>query len=491
MSGFGSTIKPDKTHLDFPTLTELQAFITYVGAKLAWGWSGTVFSDDANDGTYTLTYNHVDADKNNPANLVKGAGGGGAGSVNWGNIGGTLSNQSDLNTALNNRLKLVVDENLHYILPDVDATRSFRIGQLGDRFNNITRYASLRITDFVGNSDFYMENDFVRISNVIGGFKSLRVDDTGIIVRDALGRGLQGFADYSSGYQNLDYIQKIYADQRLGGQAIAAGSLTPGAAQNGYVLAWNNTNQEYELVPQSSGGGVTNSGAANELVKSDGTNIIGAKLFSSNNGNLSLGDNTVSGDKIFEFFGQGFQDNLVFKSTGVGNGRVYFETGLIAVRKSPSTLDSIFIDAFNWNIYPFKQDGTTQDLELRGNIATALNNDGGGVLIQGGVGNGTGSRGAVKIRQEFKTITATSYSLVESDWGKVLEFTNSNPISVTLPNGLPQGFQCALVRDTASGTVSITATTTLKSSGTDITSVHEWAYVTHKAANEWRASGLN
>ncbi|MEM9859146.1 MAG: hypothetical protein AAF843_17435 [Bacteroidota bacterium] len=473
MSGFGSTIKPDKTHLDFPTLTELQAFITYVGAKLAWGWSGTVFSDGANDGTYTLTYNHVDADKNNSANLVKDAGGGSGGSVNWGGIGGTLSNQTDLQSVLNT--KLGSDDTLFEI--DGASLTLRRVN--GSKFYSLlvgpTR-VGLQYTDLSGSG-----TDF------------LQVDETaGVLAYSTrAGRTFKSAVDDSADFEPLSYVYKSFVDSNIGGQAIAAGSQTPGAGQNGYVWSWNNANQEYELVPQSSGGGITNSGAANELVKSDGTNIIGAKLFSSNNGSLSLGDNTFSGDKIFEFFGQGVQDDLVFRSTGVGNGRVYFETGLIAVRKNPSTIDSIFIDAFNWSIYPLRQDGTTQDLQLSGNTAAALNNDGGGVLIQGGVGNGTGSRGAVKIRQEFKTVTGTSYSLVESDWGKVLEFTNSNSISVTLPNGLPEGFQCALVRDTGSGTVSITATTTLKSSGTDITSVHEWAYVTHKAANEWRASGLN
>jgi hypothetical protein len=46
-----------------------------------------------------------------------------------------------------------------------------------------------------------------------------------------------------------------------------------------------------------SGGGVTNSAGANELAKSDGTNIVSSGVFSTAGGNLTLGSASISGDR--------------------------------------------------------------------------------------------------------------------------------------------------------------------------------------------------
>ena len=42
--------------------------------------------------------------------------------------------------------------------------------------------------------------------------------------------------------------------------------------------------------------------------------------------------------------------------------------------------------------------------------------------------------------------TGTSYTLVAGDNGKVIKFTNGSAITVTLPSGLGEGFNCSIVQ---------------------------------------------
>lgn len=55
------------------------------------------------------------------------------------------------------------------------------------------------------------------------------------------------------------------------------------------------------------------------------------------------------------------------------------------------------------------------------------------------------------------TITASSYSILQSDNGKVLVFSSNSPVSVTVPTGVSIGFNCLLVQ-LGSGQVRLTGT---------------------------------
>ncbi len=85
--------------------------------------------------------------------------------------------------------------------------------------------------------------------------------------------------------------------------------------------------------------------------------------------------------------------------------------------------------------------------------------------------------------------SGTTYTLVATDQNKILRFTNSSSVTVTLPNGLATDFSCVIVK-AGTGDVTIVATTTLNpSSGTIIQVQYNSAVVYHLGSNVWETTG--
>lgn len=66
-------------------------------------------------------------------------------------------------------------------------------------------------------------------------------------------------------------------------------------------------------------------------------------------------------------------------------------------------------------------------------------------------GGGAADTGLATVRE----IEEASYTLIASDTGKVLVFTNSNLITVNVPVSLPAGFNCAIVTGSVAGTLTL------------------------------------
>jgi len=79
-----------------------------------------------------------------------------------------------------------------------------------------------------------------------------------------------------------DAVTKTYADANLGGNDLDANVIVPGAPEDGFVVAWNDTNNEYELVAPSGGGGGSTSGEYTPV----GTNVanVASSTFAANSG---------------------------------------------------------------------------------------------------------------------------------------------------------------------------------------------------------------
>lgn len=121
-------------------------------------------------------------------------------------------------------------------------------------------------------------------------------------------RGLRGAANYSSNSQANDFIQKVYADNRIGGKNVTSLVTTPTVDENGYAIVWDNSLNAYHLQPFSGGGGSSNSkeqqftanGSTSSFTVSNGT--ITVLSFVDINGNVQLqGINYTRSGQIIDF----------------------------------------------------------------------------------------------------------------------------------------------------------------------------------------------
>ena len=89
------------------------------------------------------------------------------------------------------------------------------------------------------------------------------------------------------------------------------------------------------------------------------------------------------------------------------------------------------------------------------------------------------------------TVTGTSDTLAETDFGKLIQYSSTGSVTITLPNGLKTGFWAVLQKTGASGTISLSATTTLNTANslTDITTQYGVVTVFHLGSNVWTAWG--
>ena len=81
-----------------------------------------------------------------------------------------------------------------------------------------------------------------------------------------------------------------------------------------------------------------------------------------------------------------------------------------------------------------------------------------------GVSSGTVDLGGNKLEDFDASIneqTGTTYTLVAGDNGKVIKFTNGSAITVTLPSGLGEGFNCSVIQYGAGQITFSTSSSTL------------------------------
>jgi hypothetical protein len=77
------------------------------------------------------------------------------------------------------------------------------------------------------------------------------------------------------------------------------------------------------------------------------------------------------------------------------------------------------------------------------------------------------TRQGLRLVPVINTQTGITYSLAASDTGKVVRFTNNSAITLTIPTGLPTGFNCVVLQ-AGNGVITFTA------SGTTITNAHSY-----------------
>lgn len=239
------------------------------------------------------------------------------------------------------------------------------------------------------------------------------VSAPGILLTDnAAGRGIRYAADYSATLVDLSLAHVGYVKNNFGGNPVNANVVSPTIAEDGYVLAWNHTNGEYELVVQSGGGGSVTFGAANQIpyMNAGATDFSydDGLRFIKTTGSFYLGDNAapVTPSIYVQSSGANVNLNLYTKGTGyvwasqaVRTGpalNVYTHVGGqgIISYDSSSSVDYTFVlqgaDA-SWN------DGRTFALTAGSAYATTGNGIGGSIKFTTGQRRiaGTGKDGNI------------------------------------------------------------------------------------------------
>jgi hypothetical protein len=92
---------------------------------------------------------------------------------------------------------------------------------------------------------------------------------------------------------------------------------------------------------------------------------------------------------------------------------------------------------------------------------------------------------------DFVDSDATSYSLTSANNGQVINFTSGSAVTVTVPTGLPEGFNCGLIQSGA-GTVTVAGSgVTVNSVGglLSLSAQHATASIIRKPTGSFNLSG--
>jgi hypothetical protein len=155
------------------------------------------------------------------------------------------------------------------------------------------------------------------------------------------------------------------------------------------------------------------------------------------------------------------------KTVGTSNGNVVAldSTGLPAVDGSQLTgitaTDSTKL-AIASNLSDLNNAGTARTNLGLGDAATKTVGTADTNVI--GVSSGTVDLGGNKLEDFDASIneqTGTTYTLVAGDNGKVIKFTNGSAITLTLPSGLGEGFNCTVIQYGAGQITFSTSSSTL------------------------------
>lgn len=192
------------------------------------------------------------------------------------------------------------------------------------------------------------------------------------------------------------------------------------------------------------GGGITNTAAANEIMKSDGTNAVPSGFFSTTAGDLLFGTGLVGASRTIE--AQGSAANVGLTLTTKGSGNLIFTvnsafhsfTGTVAAFQF-STLDGF---QFNQNgAYFTKNTGTSNSLAgAEGTVSSTSGND---LSISGGAGHnvGTTNGGSLSFASGLPNSGGTEGSInIQTRAGAKLGFFAATAVvkqsAVTTPQGI-------------------------------------------------------
>lgn len=143
--------------------------------------------------------------------------------------------------------------------------------------------------------------------------------------------------------------------------------------------------------------GITNSAAANELAKSNGTNLVASGIFSTTPGSGLLGS-TADAGTVRSWMAQGSSPNIQFQLIAKGASPIALIGGTTAIINAGG--DRMDIDPGLVQLQNTKSGSADRFVTIRGAGGLTINNDGDGVKIIGGDAynvSGDGNGGSVEV----------------------------------------------------------------------------------------------
>lgn len=194
---------------------------------------------------------------------------------------------------------------------NVANTNTFSIGAT-TRPTSITFNAG----DVVGNNhgNFAITNTTTSMARTLTNPMSIVLSSSGMVVTDLnFTKGLTYAADYSANYTTESIISKRYADARLASKTIA----TPGAAQTGQSIVWNNSANTWQYFTASS---FANNTDINQLMVSQGagTSSVNSDIEVTAAGSIQLGiaGNTAGATRTINAAGSATDIGITFTAKG-------------------------------------------------------------------------------------------------------------------------------------------------------------------------------
>lgn len=302
-----------------------------------------------------------------------------------------------------------------------------------------------------------------------------------------------------------------------------------------------------------SGSGISNSAAANEMMKSDGSNAVPSGVFSTTAGSLLLGSTAlITSTRTITAVNDGATATaMVFQTSGASagaGGSFTFTTNTTSSSGSIALVaQAIVFGGGVGNTSPILSSPTGisgsaagKDFEITSGPGYSVgNNNGGNIILTAGAANGSGTPGSIRFNPGAGTInitngsttpsvtanqvkfyskdvsssaelfvmnelgvevkisgnilindiSATSYTFLESDNYKIVRFTNASGCNATVPAGLSLGWQVLAVRGDGAGLLTFVSGGTWEAQGTSLATENTSASIIHRGSNVHIAFG--
>ena len=271
--------------------------------------------------------------------------------------------------------------------------------------------------------------------------------------------GVTALNNFIGGASNIAVGQSALAALVTGDTNIAIGH----RAFQATTSATQNTIIGYQSAISSNSGVVNNT-------------FVGANTgygLTSGSYNTAIGTQCLSG-----IVGGSYNIGVGQHAGGISNSTVYDNSIFIGYNTTPnatSQTNQIVIGhtaiGIGSNSVVLGNDSVTKTA-LKGNVLIGTTTDS-GVANEKLQVNGTISANGAHIKIETNVQSGTTYTLVAADLGKQIVFTNSSAITVTIPSGLPTGFNCEVLQQGAGQVSFITSATILKYSTFELAEIEE------------------